>query len=51
MAKVFGVQEIELRPDVKGEEFERYFREAISTIERVFRDSRRNLYHFPVEEA
>ncbi len=36
MAKVYGVQEIELRPDVTEAEFERYFREEIGTIERVF---------------
>ena len=36
MAKVFGIQEIELRPGVKGEEFERYFREEIGTIAPVF---------------
>ena len=36
MAKVYGIQEIELRPDVTEAEFERYFREEIGTIERVF---------------
>ncbi len=36
MAKVFGVQEIELRPDVTEAAFERYFREEIGTIAPVF---------------
>jgi len=33
MAKVFGIHEIELRPGVSAEEFERFFTEAIAPLQ------------------
>ena len=35
MAKVFGIHMIGLRPGVKGEDFERFFREKVSPLPRL----------------
>jgi hypothetical protein len=35
MAKIYGLHEVKLRPGVKGEELERFFRDEVSSVARV----------------